>query len=66
MSNNIIQNVIVSGDEVIVNNKKIKAPPKILGTQIQVIENNKIYMNYKELKGDKWKTTMMSIFKCLF
>ena len=62
-----INNSVFQGNgKTIINGVELKTPPSFLGSQIQVVENDKIYVNYREYKNGKWKVTIKSILKCLF
>lgn len=56
----------LNNNYVVLNGVTYNKPKSIFGQNISVIENDKLYVNYREFKNGEWKITLMSIVKCFF
>ena len=53
-------------NSITIDGVKYTLPKNPFGGSVSVINNNKVYANYRELKNGEWKVTIMSIIRCLF
>lgn len=56
----------IDQNSVTINHVKYPYPKNPFGGSVSVINGNKVYANYRELKDGEWKITIMSIIRCLF